>query len=61
MVVIPSGFGLSNVCLTKQNGVGKPTIEGESPVSVKKDDRQYPEYHRARGTRWEDGGTILQA
>ena len=43
------------------NGVGKPIIEGENPVSEAEDIRLYPEYHRTRETRWEDGGTTLQA
>ena len=45
----------------EQNTVGKVTIERESRVSEVKYSEQYPEYRRTRETRWEDGGTTLQA
>ena len=32
----------------KQNGVGKPTKEGESPVSVGQTVERIPEYRRTR-------------
>ena len=46
---------------SKSKRVGKRIREGENPVDVKEMSVRYPEYQRARGTRWEDGGTILQA
>ena len=45
----------------EQNNVGKLTIERESRVSEVEYSEQYPEYRRTRETRWEDGGTTLQA
>ena len=45
----------------EQNGVGKPTKECESHVREVKYSEQDPEYRRTRETRWEDGGTTLQA
>ncbi len=41
--------------------LGKPTEEGESPVSeIINLYWQYPEYHETRETLWEAGGTTLQ-
>ena len=45
----------------EQNGMGRPIKEGENPVCEVQESRLYPEYRRTRETRWEDGGTILQA
>ena len=45
---------------TKQNQLGNWARDGESPVSVRKTMEQDPEYHGARGTLWEAGGTTLQ-
>ena len=45
----------------EQNTVGKVTEERDSRVSEVKYSEQYPEYRRTRETRWEDGGTTLQA
>ena len=40
--------------------LGKPAIEGESPVCENRKERQDPEYHETRGTLWEVGGTTPQ-
>ena len=41
--------------------LGKPTIEGESPVSkILAIFREYPEYHETRVILWESGETTLQ-
>ena len=45
----------------EQNTVGKVTEECESHVSEVKYSEQDPKYRRTRETRWEDGGTTLQA
>ena len=41
--------------------LGKPTIEGESPVNEIIDiSIKYPEYHETRVILWESGETTLQ-
>ena len=57
-----SGFRTAfSIVRGEQNNVGKLTIERESRVSEVKYSEQDPEYRRTRETRWEDGGTTLQA
>ena len=45
----------------EQNDVGKSIGEGENPVREAQSSRLDPKYHRTRETRWENGGTTLQA
>jgi hypothetical protein len=40
--------GLQLACKRKSNGVGKPTVAGDSPVDVSRACEEYPEYHGAR-------------
>jgi len=52
--------GVTNLISSRRH-LGRTVIEGESPV----DERDgtpgaYPEYHGARETLWESGGTTLQ-
>ena len=44
----------------KPNWLGNQARKGESPVGVRTYREQDPEYHEARGTLWEAGGTTLQ-
>ncbi len=39
----------------------RPTVGGDSPVGgIGAEGKRNPEYHEARGTLWEAGGTTLQ-
>ena len=46
---------------SEENGMGRPDIEGESPVSEAEGSSGDPEYRGTRGIPWEDGGLTLQA
>ena len=47
--------------LCELNRLGSRTRECESHVSEAEEEQPDPEYRRTRETRWEDGGTTLQA
>ena len=50
-----------SIAESEQNLMGRRTKECESHVREVQSSEQYPEYRRTRETRWEDGGTTLQA
>ena len=50
-----------SIAESEQNLMGRRTEECESHVSEVQGSEQDPEYRRTRETRWEDGGTTLQA
>ncbi len=52
--------GVTNLISSRRN-LGRTVIEGESPVDEREETPSaYPEYHGARETLWESGGTTLQ-
>ena len=52
--------GVTNL-ISSRRILGRTVIEGESPVDERdKTPSAYPEYHGARETLWESGGTTLQ-
>ena len=50
-----------SIAESEQNLMGRRPEECESHVSEVQGSEQDPEYRRTRETRWEDGGTTLQA
>ena len=62
MEEIPLGFWTAYATrLCELNRLGSRTEECESHVSEAEEEQPNPEYRRTRETRWEDGGTTLQA
>ena len=52
--------GVTNLILSRRI-LGRTVVEGDSPVDEKdKTPGVLPEYHGARETLWESGGTTLQ-
>ena len=50
-----------SIAESEQNLMGRRTEECESHVREVQSSEQDPKYRRTRETRWEDGGTTLQA